>query len=266
MHRRTVITGSGALAASLLAGCIGSADNGHDENNPSNGDDENSGSGGDPRTVTVSNGGEVEAEPDLAVIRAGVEVTGEDATEVRDELAQRSEDFREALLAAGIDEGDITTGRFNIRERIDERRMQEDGVRPESEEELEEYIYYRGTHEFTIEVRDVDEVGEVIDEAVGGGADEIGRVQFTLSDARREDLREEALEEAIDAATAEAAFVADQLDAEIVEATTVDTSGGRVSPVYESAPMDDVDDAPGTDLHPDDVSVSATVDITFTIE
>ncbi len=258
MRRRTFITGGTAGMAAVIAGCTSLAQT-DTENEPSN---------RNPRTVTVSNSGEVESEPDLAVVRASVEETADDASTVRDALADRIESLIDGLVEYGIDEEAITTGRYRIRERVDQQRLEEDEVRPEEEEDLADYLYYVGSHELTIEIDDVDTVGEVIDTAVDGGADEIGRVQFTLSEERREELREEALEKAIDAATGEAEFVAGEVDAEIVEAKIIDTSGGGVSPVYERAFSDDVDDAdsPPTELHPDDVSVSASVEITFEID
>ena len=246
----------GTVAASLLAGCTSRAIDPDDGTSPSN---------GNQRTISVSDTGSVEAEPDLAVIRTSVEVTGDDAGVVRDDLAAQSEELFDALVSVGIDEEHISTGRFDIRERIDERQMREDDVRPESEDDLDEYRYFVGTHEYTVEVHDVDRTGEVVDTAIDGGADQVGRIQFTVSDERREALREVALQEAIEAATAEAEFIADEIDATLGEAMSLDSSGGRVSPVYEEAVADDSEDT-ATDFRPDDVTVRATVDIVFAID
>ncbi len=260
MRRRKLILGGGSVAAAALAGCIGS------------GQETNSGTpnSDSARIITVSGSGEKDGDPDLAVLQTGVEATGDEADEVRDELAERSDDLYDELVAYGIDGEDITTGRFNIRERIDERRLEEEGADPQSEEDLEDYTYYEGTHSLTVEVENVDDVGQVVDTAVDAGADDIGRIEFTLSDEKRETLREEALEEAIDSARSEADFVASEVDATVVEATKIDTSGGRVTPVREDVEMVEAadDDAaePSTELHPDDVTVSATVDVKYTIE
>ena len=259
MKRRQLLVGTATAAASAtLGGCLSTAE-------------ENDGQSGDSvRTVTVSGSGETEAEPDLAAFQATVEATGDTASEVRDELATRSERLRDELLAFGIDEDDVTTGRFDVRERIDERRMEEAGVDPRSEddEELSEFRYYEGRHSLTVETDDVDAVGDAIDTAIDAGADSIGRVRFTLSEERREDLQEDAIREAIESARTEAEFVAAELDATVVEATRVQTGGG-VSPVRERVAADDVAEeaaAPSTELHPDDVTVDASVDIEYRIE
>lgn len=254
MHRRKLLLASAATTAAAVAGCLGSAQ----ENDPDTGESD--------RTVTVSESGDASADPDLAVVRTGVEATGEDADEVRDELAERSEALRDALLADGLNEDDVTTDRFTVRERVDHRRMEEEGVDPGTEREAEEYVYYEGTHSFTVEIHDVDAIGGVIDTAIDAGADDVGRIEFTLSEDRREELREQALEDALERARSEAEFVASEVDASVVEARRVDTSGGDVTPVTEDVEMDVADDDPSTELHPDDVTVGATVTVEYEIE
>ncbi len=258
MRRRTVVLGAGSVTAAALAGCLGNTQAGSADNPNS-----------ETRTISIRESAEVEAEPDLAVIQAGLETRGEDAEEVRDELAERGDALYDALIEYGLDEDDVVTGDFSIRDRIDYRRAEEDGV--DSEDDLDEYRYYEGSHTLTIEVHEVENAGEVIDVAVDAGADEIGRIEFTFSDETREQLRQEALEKALADARAEADFVAGEVDAAVVEAKTVDTSGGDISPVRADYAMDeaveeDADDAPSTELHPDDVTVRATVDVVYEIE
>ena len=259
MRRRTLILGTGTAAVTALAGCLGNSQAGSDDNPDS-----------DTRTIFVSESSEVEADPDLAVIRASVEVTGDDAEFVRDELADRGDALYDALVEYGLDEEDVTTSDFTIRDRIDYRRAEADGVDPRSEDDLDEYRYYEGSHSLRIEVHEVENTGEVIDVTVDAGADEIGRIEFTLSDETRDELRQEALENALEAARSEADFVAAEVDATVVEAKTVDTSGGDVSPVWADYEMEEAMDAdvdePSTEIHPDDVTVRATVDVVYEME
>lgn len=257
MRRRELLTGTAAATTALLAGCIGGAEEGGGD-----------GTSSDARTITVSASGEAEADPDLAVVQVAVEARGEDAESVRDELAERADDLRGALLAYGLEEDQVTTGDFRIRERVDERAIEARDDEPRTEADVREHVYYEGTHGLTAEVEAVEDAGEVVDVAVDAGADDVDRVQFTLSEARRAELREEALEGAIADARSEADFVAGELDASVLEARRVDTSGGRLSPVRaevaDYAMEDDAD--PATDLHPDDVTVSASVDVEYLIE
>lgn len=256
MRRRDVIIGSGTVAATALAGCLGSAQE-TGEGDPG---------GESTRTIRVSASGEAEAEPDLAIIDVGVVATGNDAESVRSELASRSAEVRDAIVEYGIDEEDVTTSRFYVRERIDRQAMERDGVDPQSPGDVEEYRHYEGTHAFQIEVHDVDEAGEVVDVAVDAGADEIGRLEFTLSENRRDELRDEAITGAIEDARSEAEHVAEQIDASIVEVRTVDTSDGRVHPVREEVALAGGDGAQSTQFQPGDVTVGATVEVEFEME
>lgn len=259
MRRRNVLLATGAVASTALAGCLGSAD---EETDP--GDDSDS-----ERTITVSESGEVSAEPDLAVLQVGVEASGDDPGTVRDDLAERADALYDALVEYGVAEDNITTSRFRIRERVDRERMRADGVEPGSEEDLEPYVYYLGTHSYRVEGHAVDDTGDVVDTAVDAGADTVGRIEFTLSEEKREELRQDALEEAIENADTEAEFIAEQVDGSVVEATHVDTSGGGVNPVHEEyglAEDEAADTAPETTVEPDDVTVSVSVDVQYEVE
>lgn len=258
MRRREAIIGGGTVAAAALAGCLSRA---QESGDPSGSDP----SDGSTRTVRVTGSGGAEADPDLAVLQIGVEATGDDAESVRTELATRSEEVREALLAAGVDEDDVTTSRFHVGERVDRRRMEQEGVDPRSREDVEEYTYFQGTHAFRVEVHDVDRAGDVVDAAIDAGADDVGRIVFTLSEERREELREEALTEAMDDARSEADHLAEQVDASVVEVRVIDASEGRVSPVREGVAMDAAGDGAATEFQPGDVTVSATVDVEYDI-
>ncbi|MFP9061885.1 SIMPL domain-containing protein [Natrialbaceae archaeon A-chndr2] len=269
MNRRTVLIGAATAATTATAGCLGTlaGDDGNSDpgSNSATGHDDTEGS---RRTIKVSGVGEVSTDPDLARIQAGIQTTGDSAAAVRNELAERGDALYDALVEFGLEEDDITTGRYDIRRRIDRRRMEREGADPQSEDDLEEYVYYQGTSSFRIEVREIDRTGEVVDAAVDAGADDIGRIEFTLSDEKRAALREDALENALTGARDEATFIAREVDSTLVEAKHVDSSGGDVTPVYDEVTMEDdvADDARETQLHPDEVTVSARVEVTYTIE
>lgn len=268
MNRRELLVATGGIGATALSGCLGLGD---DTGGASAQTDSPTVEQRTNRQVIVSNTSEVTGEPNLAILDVGVEASGDSAGAVRDELATRSDELREALLEYGLDEDAITTSRFRIHERLDRRQMERDGVRPDSEE-ASEYRYYQGTHSFTVEVDAIDEVGAIIDAAVDGGADEVGRVTFTLSDDKRAELREEALRQAIQGARSEAESIAEEVGARVVEATVVDASEGRVSPVHREVAFDAAaateapSSEPRTGLDPGDVTVSADVRIQYRME
>ncbi|WP_171006714.1 SIMPL domain-containing protein [Halalkalirubrum salinum] len=157
MRRRKFITAAGAVGAGLAsAGCTSLAatpiGNTGETTSPSV-------SGSNTQVdqlnvngqfIHVAASGAVETEPDTASISVVIEASGSEAEAVREELASRAEELKDALLEYGLNDEQITTGRYDIREH------RNDGT-------------YRGINEFRINVEDVDSVGELIDTAVDGG-------------------------------------------------------------------------------------------------
>lgn len=263
MERRTFIAAAGAVA---LAGCL---ENVTGNSEPTEGSNAPTG-----RAITVSAAGEQSGDPDLAVLSLGVESRADSAGEVRSELAAGAESLRDALEDEGISEADITTDRFRIRERFDRRAAERDGVDPRGDIP-EEYRYYEGTHRFRVEVHDIDRVGDVIDTAVDAGADDVGRVTFTLSEEKRSELREDALREAVSNAREEAETIADEIEATIVDVTLVDASDGHITPVRREMVADDgprtepepePEPRPPTAVEPGEVTVTVNVQVQYEIE
>jgi len=247
MQRRDFLIGTATLGAAGLSGCLGTTQQATDTA---------AGDGDSGRTVTVTGAAEMQAAPDRAVIEASVEATGDSAAAVRDTLSTRSDSLRQALRDAGLSDDQLTTGRFAIRPQYDRR---EPGAEPEP-------TGYEGTHTITIEVNDVDTTGDVIDTAIDGEADSIGRIEYTLSASTRESLREEALKAAVDTAREEAAVLAARVDSQVVSVQRLNAAGGGRSPTYERYAV--AEDAAGgsTVLQPDDVTVSASVEATYRID
>ena len=250
MKRRQLLVGGGAVATAALAGCIGSAQT-------ATGD-------GESRTLTVSKSGEATATPDKAIVHVSIESTGDSPSAVRNELSERSATLNDGLIATGIPEDDITTGRFSIYERRESARLPEGGG-TDSDGARQEPTRYEGSHAFRIEVDDVDSVGSVIDTAIESGADTVNWIEFTLSEARQAELREEALQSAIEAARTESEYVAGEVDQSVVGVKSVDTSGGGFSPVGREYATAEAADSRSTELQPGDVTVRATARITYVI-
>lgn len=251
MDRRRFLAASSVGAAAAMAGCLGRALGAADER-----DEAPAAAGGrTDSTITVSASGEVETEPDRATVSVGVEARGESADAVTDELAAGAEQLRETFDDLGIPEENVEEGRYRVRP-VHGR----DG-------ELEEI---RGAHSFEVTVDDVDRVGEVIDAAVEAGADDIGRVNFTIRAETRDELRKDALDEALANADEEAEHVAANRGVELAGTKSVTTSDVRVDPVsrtvgYEMAEADDAG-APPTEIDADPVSVSASVTVVYAFE
>lgn len=252
MDRRQFLAVSAGALTTASAGCTNNVlgnGSGPDEN-PSAAIDGAAPEGEfDGRTIEVSTSGEVEAEPDTASVSVGVEASGDTADEVNDELAEKSDELRTAIEEFGVPEDDIESGRYDIR---DPRNS----------------AGFEGTHSYQIELDDPDEVGEFIDTTTEAGADDVGRVNFGLTDETRAELRDEALDEALANADDEAAYVAQNRDVEITGTSHVSTTNVDVTPhraTFDDEVADDADTG-GTELDSGLVSVSADATVVYSFE
>jgi uncharacterized protein YggE len=89
-----------------------------------------------------------------------------------------------ALKGAGIDEKDYQTSRLSLQPQYAPNRS---GPSP--------VVGYRASNRVTIRLRDVTKIASMIDVLVGAGANDIGGINFTVSQASK--LLDEAREQAI---------------------------------------------------------------------
>ena len=252
MNRRTVLTLAGAGAVGALAGCVSASgsetSDGDAEELTIESVDSLNIEQTDERTIRVGGTGVVETEPNMATLSVSIEAHDrDDADAVVSELAERSEQLIADLEAGGIPEDAITTANYSLREHSRRNR-------------------YEGEHRFTIEVDDPDAVGEVIDLVADSEADEIRRINFTITEDRREQLYDDAVQRAVDDARAEAELYATASGVTLGGPVSIETTDTRTSPLsrsfhLEAAAMDDASVA--TDIQAGDVTVSARVSIEY---
>jgi len=205
------------------------------------------------KSITVSASGDVEATPDQAVVRVAVEATGNDSTEVREELASDVDAVRAALSEYGVPDDAVRTAHFDIRQ---ERERTREGT---------EFGDYRGIHALEITIEDTEAAGEIIDLAVDNGADRVDGVSFTLSDEKREDLHNDALEAAMDNAETRAETLASAGDLSVTQVHSIHSADTnhrpyRMETAYVAA---DGAAAGGTSVESGPVTVTADVRVTY---
>ena len=145
--------------------------------------------------IWVNGSGQVTTVPDVATIRGGVNVTRETVSEAHREAAQQMNALMRALADRGIAERDIQTTRFNIYPQYQYDR----------ETDESELVGYTVSNEISVTVRDLEQVGALIDDMVSAGGDDtvFSGVSFSVSDAKplEEEARKLAVEDLIDKAT-----------------------------------------------------------------
>jgi uncharacterized protein len=140
------------------------------------------------RLVTVSATGSVVAVPDTAYITAGVLTEADTAREALSRNNSASARLIDGLKAAGIAAKDIQTSQLNVQPRYTQPK---DG-RPAT------VNGYAVSNQVRITVRDVKRLGEVLDQAVTLGANQVHGIAFEVSSAEslKDDARKAAMQNA----------------------------------------------------------------------
>lgn len=154
------------------------------------------------QTITVVGQGLARMEPDIARVSVGVETSAESISEAVAENETRMASVLDALQAAGIDEVDIQTTNYSINlDRYPEPMPRADAATGEPSAQ------YRVSNMANVIVRDLENVGGVLDAVVEAGANNIWGISFALEDPTA--AQAEARADAIDNAAARAEALAE---------------------------------------------------------
>jgi len=173
------------------------------------------------RTITISATGSVLVKPDIVLISTGVSSEAETARDALDENSRLMRQVVSTLKDFGITGRDIQTTDFGVHPRYKNYR---DGRPPE-------VTGYRVTNSVRIRVRDIAKLGEILDEIVSLGSNQIGGIQFDVSEA--DALTDEARKRAIEEASRKAKLYAEAAGEELGEVLRIEehVSGGGPRPM-----------------------------------
>jgi len=147
------------------------------------------------RQIAVIGQVPISASPDTARASLGVQVTAPTVSEATQENNETMDAVLAQLKAAGIAAEDIQTSDYNI-------YPQRNNPGPNNSSEI---TGYQVTHMVQVTIRNLDQVGQVLDQAIQAEANNITNISFDFSDPAQLQLQ------ALDAAMANAESRADQL-------------------------------------------------------
>jgi uncharacterized protein YggE len=138
-----------------------------------------------PAAISVTGEGRVSVPPDLAEIEGGVTSEAKTAREASDANNAAMGKVLLALKGAGLAEKDFQTSRLSLQPQYANQTRPGPNV----------VVGYRASNRVSIRLRDVSKVAGIIDTLVGAGANEIGGINFTVSEASKllDDARTEAM-------------------------------------------------------------------------
>jgi uncharacterized protein len=176
------------------------------------------GTGGAGRTVTVTGSATIRSAPDEAVVSLGVQTQAPTAQGSLQQNASRMNEVMKAILGDGVKSADIATTWVNLYPNYDSGGTA--------------IVSYSAQNQVDVTVRDLSNVGSIIDDAVGAGANLSNGIQFQLSDQNQG--VERALAEAVANARVKAEALASGSDTSLGSVVTI-TEG--TTPRYPPVPF-----------------------------
>ncbi len=179
------------------------------------------------RSVTVSATGSVAADPDMAYVSTGVVSEAETARDALNRNTATMKKLIDGLKEKGVAAKDIQTTSINVEPRYQQFK---DG-RPAT------IAGYRVVNQVRITARDLTKLGEVLDQAVTLGANQMGGIQFDVSKAEtlKDEARKLAMENALRRARLYAAGAGAEVGPVISISEDVQYVGPRPMPMARSA-------------------------------
>jgi uncharacterized protein YggE len=176
------------------------------------------------RTISVDGTGTVSISPDIAYVNIGVQSKADNVKAALDENNQLATNISAALQTLGVATEDIQTSSFNV------YPMQDYGPMGMGDENGQPTTYYQVDNVILVTVRDLTNVGQILDNAVQSGANTINSISFDVTN--KEEALAKAREEAITAARLQAEATAAAAGAKLGDVINISTYGNNVTPYY----------------------------------
>lgn len=170
--------------------------------------------------ITMQGQGEVAAEPDTAYVTSGVVAEAKTAKEALQENTTAMAALIDVLKAAGVEDRDIQTSGFSVQPVYtysDQRNS--DGYQQPPRIEA-----YRVENNVTVRVRNIADLGTILDDMVSVGANTINNVSFAVADST--ELVNTARREAMADAIAKANLYADAAGVGLGPIVSISENGG----------------------------------------
>lgn len=171
--------------------------------------------------INVSGTGKVYLVPDIAYVYVGVRSQADDVANALSQNNAQATSIASALQEMGVAAEDIQTTAFNV---YPQQQYAPDGTPMETVYVVENTVY--------ITVRNLQNLGTLLDSTVRAGANTINGISFDVED--RVSAEAEARRLAIEDAKAKAAELAQLSGVELGQLYSVNVYSSGVSPVYEA--------------------------------
>jgi uncharacterized protein YggE len=214
------------------------------------------------RTITVTGTATTSISPDIVTLQFGVDTEAKTAQDAISANAQEMDAVITAVTGLGITKDEISTASFSI------YPVYNYSV-PDQMTGIQKTILtgYKASNTLFIKTTKLSLTGNVIDAAVGAGANRVDDVSFSLSPAKQQSTQNDLLSNAVVDAKSKAQKALDPLGEKIVGVKSVNLSNFNTPeprPVYYGA-LAAPSVAKDTQIFSSNQDVTATADVIFLI-
>lgn len=187
--------------------------------------------------ITVSGKGEVQSSPDIAEITFTLRSESAKVVDAQKDIKDKSVAAAATLAELKIEEKDIKTLTYNSYPKYEYKQsLCRAGYCPPTGNPT--ITGYEVTQTVQVKIRDIDQVGAVLEKLGVLGVSELSGPNFTIDDIEK--VKADARGLAIKDAQAKAEVLADQLDLDIIRLSSFDDGSPQVAyptPMYEKSSM-----------------------------
>jgi uncharacterized protein YggE len=208
------------------------------------------------RGITVVGIGKVTGKPDIAHVTVGIETQAPSLQKAVDDNKAKMNGLLETLKKLGLADKHIQTSNYSVyTERVTPPT-------PGAEVSTDQMIYHV-TNQVDVTVRDVNQIGEVLDKAVAAGANNIYGVNFSVADTSK--LEADARAKAVNDAQARAQELAQLNNLQLGEVVSVsEVIGSSAYPMDYGAKG--MGGGGGTPVQPGELEMSMSIQITYAVK
>lgn len=211
--------------------------------------------------IVIQTTGEVRVKPDLATVHAGVVSEGKTAAEALSKNTPALAKLVEAVKAAGVAQGDLSTSQIALTP-----RMTQPSASSSPQARAPKIDGYEARTGLTVIVRDIAKAGPLIDALVAAGANDMSGISFGLADEDK--AKDQARDKAAEAARARAEIYAKRLGVKVGELVSIVESEAEppVRPMADARAYRMAAGAAPVQVEPGEVTVSAALRTVWRIE
>lgn len=196
-------------------------------------------------TISVRGEGKVYTKPDIAMVSLSVVTEGRNIKNVQDENSEKMNKVIDFLKGFGIEEKDIKTTNYRLYPRYDYE-----------DRKIPQIIGYEITQTLEIKIRNLEKIGEILEQSVGVGINQVSSLSFAVDN---DEELEEARSLAIKDAKEKAKTLAAQLGIRLLKISGFDEGVGYDYPIYRELGMGGAGEAPQIQVGENEIIVNVTL-------